>query len=111
MKHPEYLLIGLLGGLSLELLQLHIYKGRITEQKYRKLLTAPLFWFCTGALVLGAGIVAWGLNADQDNQRIIDVFVTGIAARSIVRELLTAKNVTAPTKLGGEQITQKDVFV
>src|SRR5438105_4569157 len=110
MKHPEYLLIGLLGGLALELLQLHIYKGRITQQKYRKLLVAPLFWLCTAALVVGSGLVAWGLNADQDNQRIIDVFVTGIAARSIVREMLTAKNVTAPTTLGGEQITSKDIF-
>lgn len=110
MKHPEYLLIGLLGGLALELLQLHIYQGRLTQQKYQKLLRAPIFWLCSGGLILGAGLIAWGLNADQDNQRIIDVFVTGIAARSIVRELLAAKNVTAPTRLGGEQITPKDIF-
>lgn len=110
MKHPEYLLIGLLGGLALELLQLHIYKGRITEKKYHKLLTSPLFWLCSGGLVLGAGLVAWGMNADQDNQRVFDVFVTGIAARSIVRELLAAKNVSAPTKLGSEDVTGKDIF-
>jgi hypothetical protein len=109
MPHPEYLIIGLLGGLAAELLQLHIYKGRLTALKYRKLLTAPLFWLCTAGLVLGSGLVAWGLHADQDNQRVINIFVTGIAARSIVRELLAAKNVTAPTKLG-DDISLKDLF-
>jgi hypothetical protein len=109
MKHLEYFLIGMLGGLALELLQLHIYQGRLTLKKYQKLFTSPLYWICTLGLILGAGLVAWGLNADQDNVGLTHVFVTGIAARSIVRELLTAKNATASTKLGDE-ITQKDIF-
>jgi hypothetical protein len=109
MAHPGYFIIGLLGGLAAELLQLHIYKGRLTAQKYRKLLSSSLFWLCTAGLVIGSGLVAWGIHADQDNQRVINIFVTGIAARSIVRELLAAKNVTAPTKLGDE-VTSRDIF-
>lgn len=110
MKNPQYLLIGLLGGLALELLQLEIYKGRLVQAKYRKLLGSSLFWICTLGLVFGAGLIAWGLNADRNDQRILDVFVTGVAARSIIRELLTAKNIRTPTRLGDAEITPRDIF-
>jgi hypothetical protein len=111
MKHPEYFLIGMLGGLALELLQLRIYKGRTMHDKYKQFARSPLFWLCTLGLLAGAGLLAWGLNADKNDQRIIDVFVTGVAARSIIRDLIAAKEVTTPTALGAQKVGLKDIFL
>jgi hypothetical protein len=110
MNHPEYILIGSLGGLTLELLQLHIYRGRLTQKKYKALMSSLTFWLCNTGLILGAGLLAWGLNVDHNNPPIVNIFMTGIAARSVIRELLTAKTVNEPTKLGDSDISTKDIF-
>lgn len=110
MKNPEYMLIGLLAGVAAELLQLPIYKNRISAKKYEKLFKAPLYWVCTLGLIIGGAIVAWALNADQDNQKISTIFLTGLGARSIIRELLTAKNATSATTLGDDGVSSKDLF-
>jgi hypothetical protein len=110
MPHFEYFIYGLLGGLSLELFQPYIAKGRLSKAKYDKLLKSAVYWRCTIGLMVGSGLVAWAFNADMDNPGIAHVFSTGIAARSIIRQLLTAKNVKSQTMLGDGEITQRDVF-
>src|SRR5688572_25105030 len=103
----EYIIVGALGGLTLECLQVPVYRNRLTLEKYKALFREPIYWICTGMLVCGAGIAAWGFNQGNSSRTLTDVYITGIAARSIIRELITAK--TSAAKMGGK-LTAKDLF-
>jgi hypothetical protein len=114
MAHPEFIAYGALGAASLELFKLYEYRGKLHLKKFQKLVRSPLFWLVVFGMLCAAGFIAWAMNMNRDGVSVWEVVVTGIAARSIVRELLAAKEAQSPIKLGEDstdKVTVKDIFV
>lgn len=108
MLHPEFLIYGAAGAASLELLKLYDYKEKLSARKYRGLLRSWLFWLTVLGMIFASGFIAWAMNAERPDASIWQVVVTGIAARTIVREIATAKEAASPTKLGGALRTEDE---
>ena len=108
IPHPEYFVYGALGAICLELLEAPLYKGRLAKGATKELFASWVYWKSVIGLVLGSGLLAWGLYADNPGEKIRNLFITGLGARTILRQILTAIAQRSGTKRGG--ITLKDVF-
>jgi hypothetical protein len=109
IPNPEFFVYGAAGAASLELLKVYDYRDKFDPGKYYKLLKSGLYWGIVIGMLLASGFIAWAANAEKAGVAIWQVVVTGIAARSIVRELGTVKEATSPTTLGASEPAQKRV--
>ena len=106
--HPQYLVYGAIGALCLELLEAPLYKGRLEKGASVELFGSLVYWKSVLTLVLGSALLAWGLHADDPDAKVRHLFITGLGARTILRQITTALVQRTRTKRGG--ITLKDVF-
>jgi hypothetical protein len=114
MPHIEYVAYGALGAASLELLKLYEYRGKLRADRFRRLIRSGMFWSIVTGMLAASGFIAWAMHADSPDSRIWTVVITGIAARSIVRELGAAKVTAAPIKLGpaeSDQASLREIFL
>ncbi|KAA3658015.1 MAG: hypothetical protein DWQ04_26395 [Chloroflexi bacterium] len=108
---PVLFILGFGGAAALELLKLYDYRGKLTKKKYNKLMKSFSFWVVVLGMLVASGFIAWAFHAGSQDLRIWNVVMTGMAARSIVREAVSAQVVNASTKLGDQDsITAKDIF-
>jgi len=108
-----FFLLGSGGAIALELLKLYEYRGKLTQKKYKKLMKSYLFWGVVLGMVLASGFIAWALHAESKDSTVWNVVMTGIAARSLVREIGAVRVSNSTTKLGEEEqekISMKDIF-
>jgi hypothetical protein len=67
--HLSYFIFGLLGAVAAELIQIGLYPARLKmsktkgKDKTKELYRSSIFWYCEAALVVGSGLLAWGLFA------------------------------------------------
>jgi hypothetical protein len=116
MLNPELFVYGAAGAASLELIKLREYFGRVSRRKFESLIHSNLFWIAVGGLVIASGFLAWAMHAQSENVKIWQVVVTGMAARSVVRDLLAMQQANKSTRLGEAQdgppkVTLRDVFL
>ena len=113
MPHPEYFLLGAAGAFSLEALKLYELRARLSSKKFRMLSRSWLFWGVVLAMLAASGFVAWAMFADAEGATVWHVVMTGMAARSIVREIGAARVATRPATLGAaeeDRVVLADVF-
>ena len=113
MHHPEYFLLGAAGALSLEILKLYELRARLSLKKYRMLWRSWLFWLVVIGMLASSGFVAWAMFADAEDATVWHVVMTGMAARSIVREIGAARTAARPTTLSAaedDRVALSDVF-
>jgi len=105
---------GAFGGLVLELLYLQIYKQRANQKSVKALLSSPLYWLCVSGMCMASGIVALFMHPDSSpgtTGLTTQLFMTGIAARTIVRELVSIGKPKAKLTLGDpEKVSLQDIF-
>lgn len=115
MQHPEFIFYGICGAASLEMLKAYEYRAKLNLKKFQKLIRSPLFWSVVAGMLLASGFIAWAANVDRTEVRIWEVVATGIAARSIIRDVFASKEASKPTKLGNDtaidSINMKDIFL
>lgn len=113
MPHPEYFLLGLLGAASFELLKLWEYRGKLTKRKFNSLTRSAFFWSIVGGMLLASGFLAWAMNVENEGATIWSIVISGIACRSVIRELTSAKVATSDAHLGAletDAIELRDIF-
>ena len=111
MEHLEYFLLGLIGAGCFELLKLWEYRGKLTAREFNKLRRSSMFWLTVLGMLVASGFFAWAFNAESDEATIQSVVISGIASRSIIRELIAAKVSNSDVKLGPEDgVDIKKVF-
>ena len=83
-----------------------------TKKKYQKLMKSASFWGVVLGMLVASGFIAWAFHTGSQDLRVWNVVLTGMAARSLVRESISAQVANAPTKLGSDAaVTVKDIFV
>ena len=114
LPHLEYFFLGAAGAASLEILKLYQFHARLTQKKFQALARSPLFWSVVLGMLAASGFIAWAMNIDTQDTTVWYVVMTGMAARSIVREIGATQTAMDSVKLGladKEHITLKDVFL
>ena len=104
-----YFLIGGAGALCFEVLKVYEYRHKLTSQKWKKMLRSKLYWGVFVGMVLASGFFAWAFNAKHQEVDAWQVVLSGIASRSLIRELLAAKAASAD-KVMGDEVDAKDIF-
>jgi hypothetical protein len=113
IEHPEYFVLGAAGASSLESLKLYELRLRLSLKKYRLLARSAPFWLVVVGMLAASGFVAWAMHVDTEGATVWHVVMTGMAARSIVREIGAARAATRPATLGPadeERVVLADVF-
>ncbi len=113
LSHFEYFFLGAAGAASLEILKLYEFHARLTQKKFQALVRSPLFWGVIVGMLAASGFIAWALNVDTQGVTVWHVVMTGMAARSIVREIGTSRAAMSSARVGAsdeERITLKDIF-
>lgn len=109
-KFLHFFLLGMAGAASLELLKLYEYRWKLSEKKYQALMRSFSFWAVVAGMLCASGFIAWAFHAEATNVSPWTVVITGIAARSITREITAAGVATSGTKLG-DKPTLRDIFI
>ncbi len=91
--------VGAAGAFAGEILKLWEYHGKLSSEKYRNLAASPLFWGVFLGMIGASGFIAWAVNSGQEVTPI-QLVMTGIGARGIVRGAAEAKVANSPTMLG-----------
>jgi hypothetical protein len=113
----EYFIVGALGALASELLNLYEFRGKLPQKRFQALARAPLFWIVGFGMILSSGFIAWAVNAASDVAATpLQVVLTGIGARGIVRGTAAARAANSPATLGGdaevgESVRLKDILL
>jgi cell division septal protein FtsQ len=110
MPNFNFFLLGMAGAASLELLKLYEYRSKLSQKKYRALMRSLTFWALVAGMLLASGFIAWAYHADAPNVSRWTVVITGIAARSITREITASRVAAAPTNLG-DGPSLRDIFL
>jgi hypothetical protein len=108
-----FFLIGAMGGASVELLKLYEYRHTLSARKYMRLWRSPVYWAAILAMITVSGFTAWAVNASSSGVNPWQLVLTGIAARTLIREVASAKVASSPTTLGeaGEDdLSLSDLF-
>ena len=113
--HPilQYFIIGAAGALCVQLITLYDQFGKLEAAKFYQMVRARLFWAVTLGMIFASGIVAWAVHADSNTARVFDVFVAGIAARSIVGGVLAGTTSNSKTVAGVEssdEVSMRTIF-
>jgi len=111
MPNGEGFLLGALGAAAMELIKLYERYETMKLGRFKAMVRSGLFWGVEAGLVLGSGFLAWAMHAQAEKLVFWQVVMTGIAARTIARESLTIQQAGAETKLGGETVTLRDIFL
>jgi hypothetical protein len=97
----HHFLIGSAGAAAFEALKLWEFSGRLSEAKFRKLLRSLRVWLTFVAMLAASGFVAWAYHEKDPGASAWNVLTVGITARTLVRELISAKVAHERVKLGG----------
>ena len=114
IPHIEYALYGACGAASLELLKLYEYRAKLRADRFRRVCKSPMFWSIVTGMLAASGFVSWAMHAESSDVRIWNIVVTGIAARTIVRELTATKVAAKTLKLGADDTeapTLREIFL
>lgn len=98
------LALGSGGAASMEVLKLYELFHKIGKRRLGNMVGSPMYWAVVLGMVLASGFVAWAFNADAKETAVWRVVLSGIAARSIVREAIAAKMAAASPTLGESPI-------
>lgn len=82
-------LIGAAGAASAEVLKAYEIKGKLTTQKYKRMMRSFVFWSVVIGMIAAAGFITWAVNAKIPASEL-QLLATGICCRSIVREFFSA---------------------
>ena len=114
IDHPEYLFLGACGAAAFELLKIWDYRGKLKPQKFERLIRSPMFWSILLGMLVASGFFAWVFNVNAGyvgNEAIKPVVLTGIAARTILREVTAAGMTYKSEALGDDDsISARDIF-
>ena len=100
MAEWQSFLLGSGGAAASELLKLYELRGKLSTKRYRAMLRSPLWWFVVAGMLMASGFIAWAINAGQPSATPLQIVMTGIAARSIVRGVAESKTANAAQRLG-----------
>ena len=109
MSTIQAISIGCFGALCVELLYLYERRGRFGRKKIPLFLKSVWYWVLTIAFVIISGIVAWMFNTDNLTTKTL--FISGIGARSIIKNIMTSGSVNTNMTLGDDEITIKDILL
>ena len=113
MNTAVYLfLLGSAGAVAAEVLKLWEYRGSLASKKYQALLHSPQFWTLFFGMIVASGFIAWAVNAPAPTTTPLQVVLTGIGARGIVRGAAEAKTANSEITLGGDpdRLTLRDIL-
>lgn len=105
--------LGMAGAAAFELLKLYDMRGRISESKFNKIIRSPMFWSIVAGMLAASGFIAWTINDGNPNASAWQVVISGIAARSFIRETVGATVVNRPLKIGTDTNSSfhlRDIF-
>lgn len=106
----ELFLFGVVGAICLELIKFYELSGNLTDTRFRKLLRSPRVWSAVLALLVASGLTAWAVHADEEHTKLLHVFITGAAARSVLRQLISARLSQRGLTLGNEPLAEKQLL-
>ena len=94
-----------------ELLKAYEFRHKLALKKWKALARSPLFWAVSLGMILASGFIAWAINAHQESVTAWQLVISGIASRSVIREVMSAKTASAEKTMGDEnRITMTDMF-
>ena len=97
--------LGAGGAASLEVVKVYAIKHRLHLKKYQKIIRSPLFWATVIAMLLVSGFIAWAAHSGVEQVQNWHVVVTGVAARSVIRQL--GESTPDGLKLGDDESVPK----
>jgi hypothetical protein len=104
-------LLGSAGAVAGEVLKLYELRGKLTSAKYRALATSPLFWGVFGGMLAASGFIAWAVNSTAPDPTPLQVILSGIGARGLVRGAAEARTANASPTLGdSNQVKLRDLL-
>src|SRR3954463_13291434 len=96
-----------------ECLKVYDLRHKIANKKYQRLIRSRLFWTAVIGMLAASGFFAWGVYAGRPDASAAQLAIAGIAARSLIRDGLSAITAKQPVKLGGgdeQAISTRDLF-
>lgn len=106
----QHFVVGATAAAAFEVLKVYELRTKLSSKSYLRLIRSPLFWLATLGMVLASGFFAWVFYANSQDVTAMELALSGVAARSFVREGLTATT-SRPVKLGDEQPSPlRDMF-
>jgi len=92
--------LGAAGAAAFEALKLWELQGKLREEKFRKLLRSASLWIPLLLMLAASGFLAWAFYQDEPKTKAWNFVIVGIAARTLVREIASAKFAHSKIKLG-----------
>ena len=100
MDDLKLFVLGFGGAASLEIVKVYSIKHRLHLKKYQKVMKSPLFWATVVGMMLVAGFIAWAAHSGAEHVQNWHVVVTGVAARSVLRQI--GESTPTDLKLGDD---------
>ena len=100
--------LGAAGALAGEALKIYEYRGKLTTKKYRQLAKSPLFWSVVTGMLMASGFIAWVVNTGTSATQL-QVVLTGIGARGMVRGVAEAGTAQRSVQLGASDASNTNI--
>jgi hypothetical protein len=94
--------IGSAGAAAFEALKVWELTGRLTETRFRRMLTSLKNWCLLVSMLAASGFLAWALYAGKPDVTPWNLAMSGIVIRTTVRELMSAAAAHSMPKLGDD---------
>jgi hypothetical protein len=108
----HHFLIGACAAAAFEVLRLYEYRHELSSRKYARLMKSALFWLVALGMVAASGFFAWAFYAGRGNVTVAELALSGVAARSLVRQGVGTLSAKSSVKLGSpdDGLSLRDVL-
>lgn len=104
-------LLGATGALAMEIMRAWELRGKLAEERFKRIAASPVFWAVFVGMVLVSGLVTWAVFPDGASAAPLQLMLTGIGARGLLHGGAASSAANQGVTMGdSDRVRLKDIF-